>query len=414
MKNLISIITCFIILYICIEVLWVMYIETKKILFERHIDHPVKFERRVEVFRRIMKWTKDPIALVRGCFFNINFEDITHQDISEWMCWGLYGTDCPEKLENERDKMLLTYAIDKMSEMCGNRKFPNRVGPCSKRNKFVAYSIEPYECGYNMLFIYTITMCIYPALTNLYLYDLGFRRHNIDGIEFWILQQNKSIQPIVFIHGLGGGIYPYCSFIKSLISLNATIIIPNLSFISMHMDDNVPDDDMIVLAIKNAIELIHNAAVIIGHSYGTAIMSWIIQAYPEIVASAVLLDPISMMLHMPDTGINFLYKERQYNTLGIIRSDPFVNWILRRHFWWLSSILWLEDIQNIPYVVVLCMKDEILPAKAIKEYVEDYSEQQNTIPKMLCFEDFTHGEFLSNQEAIDKIITAMISAQVSS
>jgi predicted transcriptional regulator len=121
-----------------------------------------------------------------------------------------------------------------------------------------------------------------------------------------------------------------------------------------------------------------------------------------------------MMLHMPDTGINFLYKERQYNTLGIIRSDPFVNWILRRHFWWLSSILWLEDIQNIPYVVVLCMKDEILPAKAIKEYVEDYSEQQNTIPKMLCFEDFTHGEFLSNQEAIDKIITAMISAQVSS
>jgi pimeloyl-ACP methyl ester carboxylesterase len=388
-----------------------MYIETKKILFEQHIDyHPVKFERKVEVFERIMKWTKDPISFVRGYFFDINFEDITREDISEWICWGFFGTDCPEKLENERDKMFLTHMIDKMREMC-DRKFPDRI---SKRNKFVAYSIEPYECGYNMLFIYTITMCIYPALTNLYLYDLGFRQHNIHGIEFWILNQNQAEKPIVLIHGLGGGIFPYCDFIKSLCSLNATIIIPDLSFLSMQMDNNVPDDDIVVLAIKNAIEMVHNNAIIIGHSYGTAIMSWIIQEHPNIVASAVLLDPIAMMLCMHDSVRNILYKERQYNTLGIIQSDPFINWVLRRHFCWLSSILWLEDIENIPYLVVLCMKDDILPAKVIKEYVEDYSKQQNAVPNLLCFEDFIHGEFLSNKKAINEIITAMISSRVSS
>jgi hypothetical protein len=102
-------------------------LKQKKILFEQHIDyHPVKFERKVEVFERIMKWTKDPISFVRGYFFDINFEDITREDISEWICWGFFGTDCPEKLENERDKMLLKYMIDKMSEMC-DRKFPDRI-----------------------------------------------------------------------------------------------------------------------------------------------------------------------------------------------------------------------------------------------------------------------------------------------
>ena len=382
----------FTIIYICLELLWYMYIDTKKISFEQHITHPVSLERKLQVFDRILRWTKDPEKFVRGFFFDIKIEDITYEDIAEWLCWAFFDKEHPDK----DDKLILNYMIDKISQLC-NRQFPHRT---NRRNKFMAYSIEPYDCGYNMLLIYTITMCIYPISAFIYLTGMGFKQIIIKNIRFWILRKNNDKTPIVLIHGLGGGIFPYCDFITSLLQLEATIIIPDLPFLCMYMDDNVPDDDVIILAIKNAIENIHSKAIIIGHSYGTVIMSWIIQEYPYIVERAVLLDPVVFMLHLADLGMNFLYKKREYDTLGIIRSDPFINWILRRHFWWLSSILWLEDLENIPYLVVLCMKDQILPTQEIKEYIEGYSKQQN----LICFEDLHHGGFLYDKEAIEKIL----------
>lgn len=394
-----NIILDFTIIYICLELLWYMYIETKKITFAHHITHPVSMERKIQVFDRIIRWTKDPDKFVRALFFDMKIEDITYEDIAEWLCWAFFEKDCPDKLDND-DKLFLNYMIGKIIQICGNRQFPSRTG---RRNKFIAYSIEPYECGYNVLLIYTITMCIYPILAFIYLTGTGFKQVIVKNIRFWILLKNNDKTPIVLIHGLGGGIFPYCDFITSLLQLESTIIIPDLPFLCMYMDDNVPDDDDIILAIKNAIESIHSKAIIIGHSYGTVIMSWMIQEHPYIVESAVLLDPVVFMLHLADLGMNFLYKKREYDTLGIIRSDPFINWILRRHFWWLSSILWLEDLENIPYLVVLCMKDQILPVKEIKEYVEGYSKQQ----KLLCFEDLYHGGFLSDKDAIEKIVQSI-------
>lgn len=394
MKNILLIL-------ICLELLWCMYIETKKILFEQHIAHPVILERKIKVFQNIIKYTKDPIAFVRGWFYNIDFENITYEDVSEWLSWGFFENKYPDTLENA-DKLFLTYMVDNIGKLC-NRKFPKRTQSTHSPNKFLAYSIEPYECGYSTLFIYIATMCIFPMLTSLYLSYLGFTKQKINGINFWILNKNSDTIPIVLLHGLGVGILPYCQFSNSLISLDTTIIIPDMTFFSIYINDNIPDDNLLVLAIKKAIESVNKSAIIIGHSYGTAVMSWIIQAYPHIVASVVLLDPFVLMLHLPDTVINFLYKKREYNTLGILQSDPYINWVLRRHFWWVSSILWLEDIENIPAVVVLCMKDQILPAQAIKEYIEGH----DTPPLLLRFDEFQHGEFLSNQTAIDEIISAI-------
>lgn len=377
-----------------------MYIETKKILFEQHFSHPVTSERKIKVFQQILKYTKDPIAFVRGWFHNIELEKITREDISCWLSWGFFES----QYQTDTDNKFLYYMVDSISHLC-ETNFPNRVNNDQAPNKFLAYSIEPYECGHNMLFTYIITMCIFPVLANIYLSDLGFTKHKINGMHFWILYQSEGITPIVLLHGLGGGIFPYCEFIKSLVCLDATIIVPDMTFLSMYMNDNIPDDDDIILAIKNAITTVNKNAIIIGHSYGTAIMSWIIQKYPEIVASVVLLDPFVFMLHLADTNFNFLYKKRGYDILGIIRSDPYINWVLRRHFWWLSSILWLEDIENMPVVAVLCMKDQILPVQSIKEYIEEHS----SIKKLICFDDFQHGEFLFDQNAIDEIISAISS-----
>lgn len=396
---------CILIIYICLEVLWYLYIDTKKQMFEQHITHPVGLERKKQVFQQIMKHTKDPISFVRGWFYNIDFENITYEDISEWLSWAFFENKYPDTLENE-DRLFLTHMVDNIGKLC-NKRFPKRIHSTHSPNKFLAYSIEPYECGYSTLFIYIATMCIFPMLTSLYLSYLGFTKQKINGINFWIFYKNNDAIPIVLLHGLGVGILPYCQFIKSLISLNTTIIIPDMTFFSMFINDNIPDDSRIVLAIKKAIESVNKSAIIIGHSYGTAIMSWIIQAYPHIVASVVLLDPFVLMLHLSDTNYNFLYRKKEYDILGIIRSDPYINWVLRRNFWWLSSILWLEDIRYIPYIIVLCMKDQILPVQSIKEYIEEH----NTVQELLCFDDLQHGEFLYNQNVIDKIITGLYKIQ---
>ena len=49
-------------------------------------------------------------------------------------------------------------------------------------------------------------------------------------------------------------------------------------------------------------------ACFIGHSFGSIVVSWLVNNVPECVGSILLLDPVSVMLQEPDVAHNFLYR----------------------------------------------------------------------------------------------------------
>ena len=50
-------------------------------------------------------------------------------------------------------------------------------------------------------------------------------------------------------------------------------------------------------------------ACFIGHSFGSIVISWLLNNAPECVGSILLLDPVSLMLQEPDVAHNFLYRD---------------------------------------------------------------------------------------------------------
>ncbi|KAK7753011.1 hypothetical protein SLS62_004960 [Diatrype stigma] len=172
----------------------------------------------------------------------------------------------------------------------------------------------------------------------------------------------KDKLPVVFLHGIGVGLWTYVSF---------------LSGINEHKvhDDN--DDEQIgIIAIEylpvsfrltgaplsksefleqvTAILEAHgwDRFVLVTHSYGSVLATHMFQSAtlgPRIEA-AVLIDPVSILLHLPDVAVNFTRRKPQRANEWMLwyfaSMDPGVAHCLGRHFFWKDNIVWKEDLVN--------------------------------------------------------------------
>jgi hypothetical protein len=88
---------------------------------------------------------------------------------------------------------------------------------------------------------------------------------------------------------------------------------------------------------------------------------------------------VSLLLGLPDVAYNFLHKDPDSFSGGLIRlmasRELTVSHMLHRHFWWYNNILWLEDLPpKLNLVIGLSGQDEITNPKLIMEYVKIFQE----------------------------------------
>eukprot|EP01037_Dinobryon_pediforme_P046687 gene46687-60143_t len=112
---------------------------------------------------------------------------------------------------------------------------------------------------------------------------------------------------------------------------------------------------------------------VVGHSFGSITSGWFVTRYPQAVSHLTLVDPVSLLLALPDVAHKFLYRSPKTFMEWIIyllaSQEITVSHALRRHFWWYNNVLWLEDLPaNIGVVVGVSGKDDINNAAAIFEY----------------------------------------------
>ena len=146
-----------------------------------------------------------------------------------------------------------------------------------------------------------------------------------------------------------------------------------------------------------------------GHSYGTIWAGWVVKAMRNEVKQAVLLDPVCLLLCLPNTPFNFLYrppsdsshhrgcflariKQRllDYGIYAVSRELTVAN-AMRRQFWWFQKILYAEDI-HCPAIIGLASDDLLLSAPAIKKYITTRCPQA----EIIWWQDFSHGEVLAS------------------
>ena len=206
-------------------------------------------------------------------------------------------------------------------------------------------------------------------------------------VTYWHREhKSKHKLPMLFIHGIGVGLFPYTTFFNEInqgsIDNDVGIIAIELMAISSRLTDQAYDQHILVGQIKQILD--HHGwtkCLLIGHSYGTSICNHLLKSpqTASYIGPIVLIDPICFLLHLPDVAFNFTMRApstaQEYVLWYFASKDIGVAHTLGRRFFWSLNILWREDLEAETQsgyrdvTVVLSERDDIVDVRAVRRYL---------------------------------------------
>ena len=112
---------------------------------------------------------------------------------------------------------------------------------------------------------------------------------------------------------------------------------------------------------------------------------WVVKHRPELVHGVVFIDPVVFLLCHPDVAFNFVYRQpTQLSEWAIhlfVSTELSVALTLHRHFVWTDNILWASELAS-PTLVVLSEQDAIVPAVAVRDYLQRAIATGETRPRV--------------------------------
>ena len=219
-------------------------------------------------------------------------------------------------------------------------------------------------------------------------------------------------------------------------------MVVEMPYVSLHIAPNKPSiNEHVESYLKLLDDFGYSKAFVIGHSWGSNVLSWILQApgAKERVAGSVFLDPVVFMLHLRTVTYEWFYAGRKPEFLsgqkspldnkpylvqqqklmnkmdpthisddgldslmgeamGLVKTELFAVAALQRDYFWFRSILWPSELEQlgIKSVVVVSSEDTIVPAQAVVKNIEQHRRQrlrglQQSNVEVLCLDGAGHG-----------------------
>lgn len=200
---------------------------------------------------------------------------------------------------------------------------------------------------------------------------------------------SRSRLPVLFIHGIGIGLYPYVNFLAELnlateghgmdgdVGIIAVEIMP-ISFRITHAA--LGKEEMCTEIMKILKKHNWERFVLVTHSYGSVIATHLLrnERASTMIDSILLIDPVTFLLHHPDVAYNFTSRKpkraNEYQLYYFGSMDMGVAHTLSRTFFWSENILWKHDISGRRVTVVLSAKDLIVDTEAVGRYLTEDEE----------------------------------------
>jgi hypothetical protein len=172
------------------------------------------------------------------------------------------------------------------------------------------------------------------------------------------------------------------------------------------IEDGIPDDQVGIIAIEIlpiSFRITHPAmsksdmcaeiakilahhgwdkVVLVSHSFGTVVATHLLKtpSTAHLVGPMVLIDPVGILLHLPDVAYNFTRRkpqranERQLYYFASM--DMGVSHTLSRHFFWSENILWKEDLDGRNVTVSFSGRDLIVDTESVGRYMSSGNTPQ--------------------------------------
>ena len=255
-------------------------------------------------------------SYIMGWFYDAPFERLRNEDALSFLAWSRYGLPLESGVltDHEIDSLCefdLPLLLDNLN---GGRSLPRR-SPHEEPLTFIRFNCEPLRYRHKPMLFYAATHGI-NILLQWTLEKSGFvyvpAKDSAEDLSYWYRLPSsdtsaktqdgavKESNPLVFIHGVGGLCFCY-KLIEDIRMAtqeeNVPLILIDLPHVSLRMYDDIPKIKSQVAALSRILDDVQvddgdgslSKATFVGHSYGTAVMSWMIQSQPERVAGCVFI-----------------------------------------------------------------------------------------------------------------------------
>ncbi|KAG8752561.1 hypothetical protein FRC12_011891 [Ceratobasidium sp. 428] len=399
---------------------------------------------RHELLLRCRDNLADPEHFLSGWQLDSTSNDkiIRRENVKDWLLWGFFSAGQEALSEPDVTEEIEEY-VDILEESLGRTIPPGR----NENIKSIRLTLDNVVIHHRPFVWYMIVMIVdilvaarmrlsgfkhYSAPVSVFPprpYTLFSRRSPSKVLSYWYRPpaelktpvDQQLYPPLLFIHGIGIGLFPYtpllCGYDKK--HPDVPIIVPEILSISSRLTRPALSHEEFRGAITDIFN--HHGVQeysITAHSYGTALAAGIVKATnssspntdpisptpelnhaPSLPAprSLTLLDPICLLLHLPSVARNFLYRPpkqaNEHELYYFACTDPGVAHTLSRHFFWAQNILWKEDLahigkrsidadQSTPRVaIVLSGSDIIVDAPAVWTYLTGLPPPENRCAK---------------------------------
>ncbi|MCJ1274807.1 hypothetical protein MMC21_002605 [Puttea exsequens] len=370
---------------------------------QRAAVHPATTSRetRRDLFQLCLESVPDPQQYLSKWFKHASMSQIKRENVKEFFCWAFFNK---EQYGAEDEEELEEY-VDMMERLLGRSLEPGRGSATSLR-----LTVDSVDMLHRSLTWY-LCVSVVDTLAYIRLLTHSFHFHRLRTSRFFTVfplrpltifspyrspartstywhrpHTSKSRLPVLFVHGIGVGLYPYINFLAELnqglddaegeVGIIAIEIMPISSRITHPaLTKNDMCEEILSILQKHGWDQV----VLISHSYGTVVSTHLLRT-PETasrIGPVILIDPVSFLLHVPDVAYNFTCRQpvraNEYQLWYFGSKDMGVSHTLSRRFFWSENILWKHDLDGRRVTVVLCGKDLIVDTEAVGRYLKGSS-----------------------------------------
>ncbi|KAI2673850.1 transcriptional regulator family: Fungal Specific TF [Penicillium roqueforti] len=392
-------------------------------------------------------------------------ECIKRDNVKDFIRWSLFGPDHILEQDQQHEEEIETYTVE-IEKLIGRKLSPGRMdvkglGRLLNEAGGSHRSLLWYSC---ISVVDTITYCrmlyngfhFYRNSFSRFFTVFPFRpvtiftsyRSPVRHLTYWHRRHTSKTQlPVLFIHGIGIGMYPYAGFLRELneqLQADATddgeigIIALEIMAVSSRITNPALEKEVMISEIMEIMRY-HgwDKIVLVSHSYGSVIATHLLKSdrFAPLIGPAVFIDPVSFLLHLPDVAYNFIARQparaNEYQLWYFGSQDIGVAHTLARRFSWVDNIIWKEELgvkvekdqkgRNV--TVVLSGKDLIVDTETVGQYLMGSSEVW-TVDKeaaqawkirpwigcgleTLWFEDLDHAQVFDSETTRRPVIKAI-------
>lgn len=403
-------------IWLAAESIWYLFMRH---YYRHHLQRPAQHpplrsrEERRALFAKVRSEIHDPEKFLSGWFRGARPEEIGREELRRFLDWAFWDGRAKLGKEGEDYEEMEEYfgKIEKMMR----RPFAEGKG----KAKALRLTLDPVEMECRTLVWYALMM-LADTVTHISMLWAGFayfktlptsllifpprplatcsiQKSPSPNISFWLKPHTSRTRlPVLYIHGIGIGLINQTTFLRALDSKlngdatlrsqdgNVGILVLEIPQISSRLAqpllprENFLDELTLLLDSAN-----FSRFVLASHSYGSVPHTHILNHAPlaDRIAGSLLIDPVTLLLHMPDVAYNFTARQprhtNEWELWYFASRDPGVASTLGRHFFWFENLLWRDHLLSLvqrdgmKVTASLASDDLIVDTEAVRTYLSE-------------------------------------------